>query len=273
MKTITKERILKALDNNSKYLNNKPECHIVSLLAQIGLKSVISEAFGAHRNPVTERDHLELAYQGFTEPEKIFKRLSHWDASQGINSVEGIKEAWMHSFKRTLERKWKRDKKITEIQRQHGISGLSETKIDFGNAIVKYHEPHEELALLDSDFEVLYSERTQIAEAFIAAFKYHEMSLYRRVRVLDSDDWIETNPSFVLETASSSRWVKVSEQKNYINYHELETKGHTTIKDKPETPHDSLEWEFHLVTGTGRPDVEEGSMWFCARMGNKKPAL
>lgn len=273
-KVITKERILKALEASSRYLDSKPEVHIVHTLATVGLRATVGEAFGNKSEPMTDRERLELAYQGFTDPEKIFRRLSHWDASQSISSVEAIKEAWFSSYMRTLEKKWSRDEKIYAIQRKHRISGLDEAEIDFGNAVVKYHKPSWELELLDSDYEVMKSERMMLASAFLSAFGFHEMKLYRRAnRTAKIDDWTESSPNSALALANVYSWAKVWGRKRYINYRELDTKGSTVALAHPETPNHKFEWEFHLVVGSGEPDTSHDSVWFCARTGRGKPSL
>jgi hypothetical protein len=275
MKTITKERILKALEASSRYLDSKPEIHVVHTLASVGLRASIGKAFGDNSNPITEKDRLELAYQGFTDPEKILSRLSHWSASRSINSAEAIKEAWLSSWKRTLQKKWNRDEKILNIQRRHGISGLNECEIDYGFTTVKYHEPSWELELLQSDYEVMKSERIMLAEAFISALQYHEMKLYRRLdsENLEDDDWVETTSNHVLALANIYQWAKVWESKSYINYRELETKGYTSPLTEAATPDHELEWEFHLVVGNGEPEASKDSVWFCARIGKGSPSL
>jgi hypothetical protein len=275
MKTITKERILKALENSSRYCHNKPETHIVRTLAHIGMRTACANAFGQDTE-ITEKERLELAYQGFTDPEKIFRRLSHWNASRSLDSISAIKEAWLSSWDRVLKQKWNRDKKILDIQRKHKISGLDECEINFGEFTVQYHEPSYELDLLPSDYEVMESERMLLAEGFVSAFRYHEMKLYRRTNDTDinkQDDWIPATPDLVLELAETYQWANVWENKSYVNHHELEAKGYTAPLSYPATPQHEFEWEFNLTIGNGKPDSSRDSTWFCARLGKGEPAL
>jgi len=166
MKIITKERILKALENSLRHYSAKPETHVVETMAQIGIKAVCAEVF-EQKAEITDKERLELVYQGFNDPEKIFKRLSHWSASRSLDSASALKEAWLGSWQRALEQKWARDERIYVIQRKYGISGLNEAEIDYGNQIIKYHEPSWELELLDSDLEVMKRERNMLADAFV----------------------------------------------------------------------------------------------------------
>jgi hypothetical protein len=268
MKIITKERIIKALEKSSRYYDAKPESHIVCTLAKIGIRSVCAEAFG-QESEILEKERLELTYQGFTDPEKILKRLSHWNASRSLDSVSAIKEAWLHSWQQTLDQKWARDTKILAIQRKHGISGLDETEIDYGNAIVKHHEASWELELLDSDYEILKSERMVLAEAFVSAVHHHKMNLYKRTE----SEWLETTDRYVLAMTNVYQWAKAWEHRRYTNYRELSEKGFTTSMSTQVTPEHELEWEFHLSVGSGEPNTSQDSVWFCARIGRGTPSL
>lgn len=161
-----------------------------------------------------------------------------------------------------------------EAGREYGISGLDEAEIDYGNTVVKYHEPNRELRLLDSDYEVLKGERMMLAEAFVSAFRYNEMKLYRhRSHPLKGDDWVQSRPGLVSKLTEAFSWVKVWEVREYINYHELDTKGYTAPVRDALTPDHKLEWEFHLVAGDGDLDSSNDSVWFCARIGRGDPSL
>lgn len=272
MKQITKERILKALDKTSTYLDNKPEVHIMRTLATAGFRSVCNDAFGVKADPFTEKDRLELAYQGFSDPEKILRRLSHWSASRSIDSVEAIREAWFHSWEETLKRYWARGEKIIALQVKHGISSLEEEEFDFGNAVVKYHEPHYQLELLDSDWEVLRNERMILADAFLSAVQFHEMRLYRRSHRDDDDNWLEASPYEVLPLANVYSWAKVWSHRSYVNYKELKERGYTQAKSVPAPDHE-FEWDIHLSVGSGDLDSSHDYVWFCGRIGKGKPSL
>lgn len=253
MKTITKERILKALDKVSKYTDAKPEIHIITTLASIGLRSACNEAFGDNSNPVTEKDRLELAYQGFTDPEKILRRLSQWKVQDNISSIEAIKEAWQSSFLRTLEKGWARQERITSIQQKYKVSGIEEVEVDFGGFKVKHHRPMWGLAILDEDWFVIQTERIRVARAFVDAAESHGLTLHRRVKLANHDDWIEVDrQSVMVWVINSSFWVKIWQ--------------HSSHKSG------NLNYEFHLCAGRSEdPDTDLESAWFCARIG--KPSL
>jgi len=226
MKTITKQRLLKALENSSRYYSAKPEHHIVTTMAQIGLRTACASAFG-QETEITDKERLELAYQGFNDPEQIFKRLSHWSASRSLDSALALKEAWMSSWHRALEQKWARDEKIYVVQRKHSISGLDEAEVDYGNQVIKYHKPSWELELLDSDYEVMKGERTMLAKAFLDACYHHQMKLYQRISTSDSDGWYEANSVRVKTHADLFDWAKVWNHEYYVNRKQMQDQGFT----------------------------------------------
>lgn len=282
MKQVTKERILKALEHSSRYFNNKPEVHIVYTLAKVGLNLAIGNAIGNNPDPFTDRDRLELAYQGFNDPEQIFKRLSRFSSDQNLDSVTAIKEAWLSSFDRTIHRQWQRDRRIIEIQQRHRVSGLEKVEVDLGDRKRLFHVPDEMLALLDSDFQVMHSERMAIAREFVRATRRHGMTLYEHVDKDDRWEWIEVKRNRVLFCAFNHIWVKTWMHKKYINYQEIQDHGYTTPKPSPETAADEMSLEFHLVVrgndrvdSNFRRDLEDESevAWFCGRLGRGKPSL
>jgi len=71
MKQITKERILKALLNSSRYGNSKPETHIVNTRAKVGLNPAIGNAIRNNHDPFTERNRIILALIGLISLEQI----------------------------------------------------------------------------------------------------------------------------------------------------------------------------------------------------------
>ena len=249
MKTITKERLIKALDKAAEYLEHKPEIHIVTTLGKIGMRAAIYDAFGNKENPITDKDRLELAYQGFRDPDKIMKRLSHWKSSSCLDGATDFKEAWLNLFNKTIERHWQRQERILSIQAANNVSGLIKTSVDFGGKVVEFYEQDEQLNLLEpNDYIVMHSERMMIAREFIKATKRHGMTLYKREKEIN--EWSKAKPSDVLLHTLEKIWVKAWEYKG------------------------SGEQEFNLVTGSGLyPDSDLRAVWFCSRSGKSQPSL
>lgn len=264
-KKITQERILAALDKASAYLDKKPEISIAQTLCSIGLKSTLGVT-----DTLDEKDRLELAYQGFTDPEQVLKRLSGHRIEEGLTSVEAIKKTWLTSFNCTLEKHWGRQEKIIAIQEKHGITGLELATVNMGEIALQYHEQNDRLKTLDNDFKVLESERIKVARAFCNAVKKYNMTLW----VSEEDGWVQTNCKRVLAEALPRVLTTCWVHKYYLNQKDLETKGFATIKPEIESFHDKIRWEFHLsLADELYPSIESDSIWFCANLGDEKPSM
>lgn len=276
MKPVTKERILKALKKVEDYLDTKPEIDIVKNLAEIGIRSACGDL-----KPVKDNNYLELAYLGFNDPNKVFPRLSHLKVQANLSSREALKEAWMSSFERTLEKKDARCQKILNIQKAHQISGLDLRTNCLGEKVIEYHVPSWQLELLDSDRSVMYDERLKIARTFLNAVRNLSLHNILRQKVTlwvrakgEEDDWLPTDGKIVLAHSLAGMWCKCWQHRYFVDQHELKTKGHTPLKKDYDSHHDEMYWELNLVTGCGLdPDFDTDAMWFCASLGDKKPSL
>lgn len=276
MKPVTKERILNALEKVQKYTDAKPEINIIQAFAEIGLRSACGNP-----NPVPDKCYLELTYQGWNDPKKVLPRLSHLNLQTDITSKEALKEAWISSFKRTLEKKDARCEKILAIQKAHKISGLELRTDRLGDKIIKYHVPSWQLELLDSDREVMHRERQKIGRAFLNAVKSITLhNLRKKTMTLwvrskgEVDDWLPTDGKTVVICSFGAMWAKCWEHRYFVNQQELRTKGHASLKSEYTSPHDEMFWELNLVVGNGLdPDSDTYSTWFCATLGEKKPSL
>jgi len=235
VKLVTKERIVKALKTNDRIITNKPEHRVVQTLATIGLRSMCGS-----KKPATDADELELIYQGFSDPEQVFRRLSRWGYSE-LNSLEAMKKAWIGSWERLLEQKWARDEKIFKIQEECQISGLDESEVDLDGESLKYHEPSMILRLIESDYKLLYAERMAIAQAFVRAREIGNRVLFQ----YSGEVWFRTNAD-VEAIALKSRWAKIWADED----------------------------EHHLVLGSEKDlDRDFKSVWFCTRSDGREPAL
>lgn len=276
MKVVTKERILNALEKVQKYMDAKPEIHIIQAFAEIGLRAACGDP-----NPATDKCQLELAYQGWNDPEKVLPRLSHLDSQTDITIREALKEAWISSFERTLEKKDARSKKILDIQKAHQISGLELKTRCLADKIIQYHAPHWQLELLDSDRVVMHGERQKIARTFLNAVRSmalhnlqkQEVTLWVRSKG-EVDDWLPTDGKTILMYSFGRMWCNCWEHRYFIDQQELNLKGHASLKKEYTSPHDKMFWELNLAVGYGLdPDFDMDAMWFCATLGEEKPSL
>lgn len=266
-KPITQQRILESLAKADQYLHKRPEVAIAKVLMDIGLKSALGV-----KDPMSASEELELACQGFTDPEQVLKRLSRYQGKKGLNSFEAIKEAWISSFNQTVEKHWKRLDKIQNIQQKHKISGLEYETVSFGDVVIKYHSQIEVLKTLPYDFQLLKNECPEVAKSFCDAVQKYNMTLW----LLDSeqDQWVSATPDQVLSKSHKMALATAWESKYYIDQHELETKGYTTQKSSLDSLQDSLTWEFHLnLADESYPDIDSDSTWFCANLGDRGPSM
>lgn len=252
MKTITQERILKALDKVLDYSYAKPETYVVSSLSCIGLHKAFDTGFGDAPSPINAEAKLELAYQGFTDPEKVLRRLSQWKERDNITNAKAIHEAWVSSFYRTLAKGWKREDKIKHIQVKYNISGLEQVQINLGGVILKHHRIITELVTLPDDWNLVESERNEVALDFIKACDWHNLTIYRYLRIDNQANWIEVEAQSLKRSVLQHRWVKVWEENCFDE--------------------NCARYEFHLSTGSSLdPESDKNSISFCARIG--KPSF
>jgi len=245
-------------------------------LAKVGVNSAIGKASGDNRDPFTERDRIILAYQGFSDPLEISKRLSHIWADVNLDSATAIKRAWFASFESTIRRQQERTSRIVEIQKQHHVSGLEELEVNIADRLVRFHCPHEQLAVLAHDLEIMYSERMTIAREFVNATRRYRMELYQRHDADKSSEWIQVKPKSVLLDAWRHACVNLWVDKKYVNYSELHENGYANLKIHPETAADEVSLEFHLAASTRanfHSKSESKDVWYCARMGRGKPLV
>jgi hypothetical protein len=262
-KPITQQRILSSLEKADRYLHKRPEVAIAKALINIGLSSRLGV-------PLSPSDELELAYQGFTDPEQVLKRLSRYQSKKDLNSLEAIKEAWGQSYHHTVEKHWKRLDKIHRVQQKHKVSGLEFETVTLGDVVIKYHSQIDSLETLPYDFQLLKNECPDVAKSFCDAVQKYNMTLW----LLDSeqDQWVSATYDQVLSESHQKALATVWESKYYINQHELETKGYATQKSSLDSLQDSLTWEFHLTLADELyPDVSSDSTWFCANLWDGKP--
>lgn len=266
MKTITQERILKAIAKTCECIDNKPEFQIIQTLAYVGLKNACSET-----NSISDKDKLNLAYNGFSDPAQVFKRLSVCDIDDSVDNTEALKRAWFSSFDRTLKRHWKRQEKITNLQEKYNVSGLKLESICLGNVCFQYHEQVHELGLITNDSKILENEKILIARKYCNAVHKYNMTLWRWEN--EAKDWTQSSCKQLLtDSLVMSHVSSCYERKFYTNQKELKEKGFTSLKTTLNSLDDKITWEFHLTLDDANcSDESDNSLWFCANLGDEKP--
>ena len=269
-KTINRERILRALNKILIYFRNNPEFKIFNNLNRNGIKFKGDKIIDSNDNPLTDKERLELSYQGFYDNEKISKCVSRCK----LEGRERLQDIWFHSWYWLVNQKLKREQKIIAIQRKYQISGLQTKRINIDNKVFEVYKTHYKLDLIEQDYETLKESRKKILEVFLSIFQTHKMKLYRNVTGLDGKrGWIETKPEVISNIVDNYIWADIWEKKYYLNYEELYSNGHTTPKQIPESELDEFVWDLYLLTGNGTPDEIEDCCCFCARIGRELPSI
>lgn len=265
MKEITQERILNAIERSGKLLHKKPEFHVCMTMFEIGFRS----ALGGN-NPITDKDRLELAYQGFSDPEQIFKRLSRIQVEEGITSLEAIKKAWISSFEASVDRHHNRVKRILDLQVKHNISSLEPDTINLGDKVLTYHIQNNLLRQTHDDFVFLDNERIKVVRAFLCAARKYNMKIWLFNK--KTDNWEPIKRRRVFFKACAKAWAICWERKYYINQQELHQNGFANLKSELTSIHDKLTWEFHLSLGIGDQEADTDTTWLCANLGDEPPS-
>ncbi len=287
MKPVTQERILKAHERRSGWIDSKPEIKIHRHFVLYGINSLVPTP---QREKCGQTLSLELNFAGAFDVANVSRRL----AQAGISSQQVELEmknkcshlpqmeayciaGWLLLWDYRIKRSWKISDKITEIQEKYGVSGLADKTVELGYSTITIKEPHDSLALISSDHKILAEQRFEIGKVFVRALHSNGMKLYQRIDE-PRDGWAEVkNSDAALAAIAGCDWATIWSNSYFINRKELRSKGLTHRNSLPLSSDHEQEWEIHLSCGTGEytESIDDDNIryWFCAYRGTTGLAL
>ena len=254
MKTITKERIIKALKKVDTLRLEEVEAggQVIKAMVNLGLESAVSSAFDKDLPGLSiAKMGLELAYlEQSRDPRKLKEVMVRWQTD--LDYRDRFREA------------------VYALQAKAGISGLERGSYLLGGEEFPCRTESEDLRLIESDLEGLSQEVYDLFNHWkdYAAACGLELWFFHRERM----DWLPAQLNQVARAAFDADWAIVGESKVYWSQAELNSEGRASLRRESEGEDDQMEHEINLTLGKGLDrSAAECCLEFCA--SNNKPAI
>lgn len=246
MKSITQERLIATLDKISAFFDKfaKRELDVSMAALRLGFKLLATSAV-----PIdTQRD------------KDILKLTARY---HDVLSYEELEELHVSLFRKSDYVHQKRDR-VRRIQEKYQVSGLRQEKCVIGDASIDRWRPvHDQLNLLDSDLELLKSERDKMLQFWVDLVALNGLTPYRRLE----ERWTETSLDFCRLAASEHDWVDMWDDLQWIKpVNQYIPPGYAVSLETSKAPTDGYEkhFEIHLRLGDGKEWEHCDSVWLCA---------
>lgn len=215
MKTITKERILKALERVSEYQGKRWGRHrkLMRLFAHAGLKQACGVA-------PTDRDHDRLSLE-----------MIYLSQPQNAPALLKMRDEWEYGIHRCGHLR----SQIFSLQQRHSVSGIETHSQTFRGDTITYPWASWDLRWLPSDLDIVRQNKERVTTWALEQAAKHELPIWRRrtdeEADLTRDDWDKVEPQelSVLSAFPSTDWTHVfghgDDELNIVIGHGLDTEA------------------------------------------------
>lgn len=195
MKTITKERILKALERVSEYQGKRWGRHheLMRLFAHAGLKQACGVA-------PTDRDHNRLSLE-----------MTYLSQPQNTPALLEMRDEWEYGINRC----WYFRDKIFSLQQRYQVSGIETETCEFRGSEITYPWASWDLRWIPQDLDSVEQHKERVTAWFLEQAFKHDLPIWRRRTDEEADstrdDWDKVEPQelSLLVALPSTDWAHV----------------------------------------------------------------